>query len=63
MCRLEIRQVLKTLVSEETTNIFYIVQGNSATSDEYLRKGAQQIIDLTTKFCGGKGRIVVPEVI
>lgn len=63
LCRLEIRQVLKTLVSEETTNIFYIVQGNSATSDEYLRKGAQQIIDLTTKFCGGKGRIVVPEVI
>ncbi|MDY4667348.1 MAG: hypothetical protein SO359_05520 [Prevotella sp.] len=55
--------MLKTLVTEETTNIFYIVQGNSATSDEYLRKGAQQIIDLTTKFCGGKGRIVVPEVI
>ena len=63
LCRLEIRQVLKTLVTEETTNIFYIVQGNAATSDEYLREGAQQIIDLTTKFCGGRGRIVVPEVV
>ena len=63
LCRLEIRQVLKTLVTEETKNIFYIVQGNAATSEEYLREGAQQIIDLTTKFCGGRGRIVVPTVI
>ena len=63
LCRLEIRQVLKTLVTEETTNIFYIVQGNAATSEEYLREGAQQIIDLTTKFCGGRGRIVVPKVV
>lgn len=60
LCRLEIRQVLKTLVTEETKNIFYIVQGNAATSEEYLREGAQQIIDLTTKFCGGRGRIVAP---
>jgi DNA/RNA-binding domain of Phe-tRNA-synthetase-like protein len=59
----KIRQVLKTLVTEETKNIFYIVQGNAATSEEYLREGAQQIIDLTTKFCGGRGRIVVPEVV
>ena len=63
LCRLEIRQVLKTLVTEETTNIFYIVQGNATTSEEYLREGAQQIIDLTTKFCGGRGRIVVPKVV
>lgn len=60
LCRLEIRQVLKTLVTEETKNIFYIVQGNAATSEEYLREGAQQIIDLTTNFCGGRGRIVAP---
>lgn len=59
----KIRQVLKTLVTEEKTNIFYIVQGNAATSEEYLREGTQQIIDLTTKFCGGRGRIVVPKVV
>lgn len=63
LCRLEIRQVLKTLVTEDTTNIFYIVQGNEATTDEYLRNGAQQIIDLTTKYCGGTGEIIEPSVI
>lgn len=63
LCRLEIRQVLKTLVDENTTNVFYIVQGNQATSDEYLRNGAQQIIDLTTKYCGGKGEIIEPKVV
>ena len=63
LCRLEIRQVLKTLVTEDTTNVFYIVQGNAATTDEYLRDGAQQIIDITTKSCGGKGGIVVSEII
>lgn len=63
LCRLEIRQVLKTLVDEDTTNVFYIVQGNEATTDDYLREGAQRIIDLTTKYCGGRGEIVVPETI
>lgn len=63
LCRLEIRQVQKTLVTEATTNIFYIVQGNEATSDEYLRRGAQLIIDLTKRYCGGMGEIVVPEVV
>lgn len=63
LCRLEIRQVLKTLVDENTTNVFYIVQGNEATSDEYLRSGAQQIIDLTTKYCGGEGQIIEPSVV
>lgn len=62
LCRLEIRQVLKTLVDENTKNVFYIVQGNQATSDDYLRSGAQQIIDLTTKYCGGKGEIIVPSL-
>lgn len=63
LCRLEIRQVLKTLVTEDTRNIFYIVQGNEATTDEHLRSGARQIVGLTTKYCGGRGEIIVPEII
>lgn len=63
LCRLEIRQVLKTLVTEDTTSIFYIVQGNEATTDEYLGNGARQIIGLTTKYCGGTGTIIEPTVI
>lgn len=63
LCRLEIRQVQKTLVDENAKNIFYIVQGNAATSDDYLEAGARQIIEQTTRYCGGSGHIVVPEVV
>ncbi len=63
LCRLEIRQVNKTAVDENASNIFYIVQGNAATPDELLTETAQSIIDTTTKYCGGTGRIVVPKVV
>ena len=63
LCRLEIRQVQKTLVDENAKNVFYIVQGNAATPDELLTQTAQKIIDLTVKYCGGEGKIVVPDVI
>ena len=63
LCRLEIRQVEKTKVDETAQNVFYIVQGNEATPDALLQDTAQRIIDLTTRFCGGTGEIIVPEVI
>ena len=63
LCRLEIRQVEKTKVDENTKNVFYIVQGNEATENELLISTAQQIIDETVRYCGGSGRIVIPEVI
>lgn len=63
LCRLEIRQVEKTKVDESATNIFYIVQGNEATDDALLTQTAQEIIDTTTKYCGGTGHIITPKVI
>ena len=63
LCRLEIRQVEKTKVDETAQNVFYIVQGNEATPDALLQDTAQRIIDLTTRFCGGTGEIIIPEVI
>ena len=63
LCRLEIRQVEKTKVDEHTKNVFYIVQGNEATEDELLLVTAQRIVDETVKYCGGKGRIIIPEAI
>ena len=63
LCRLEIRQVNKTAVDENATNIFYIVQGNAETPDELLTETAQRIINTTTRYCSGTGHIVVPEVV
>lgn len=63
LCRLEIRQVNKTRVDETAENIFYIVEGNEATSDGLLLAVAREIIDTTTKYCGGRGRIITPKTI
>ncbi len=62
LCRLEVRQVEKTKVTEDARNIFYIVQGNQETPDSQLKKTAERIIELTTKYCGGNGEVIVPEV-
>ena len=61
LCRLEIRQVEKTKVDEKSRNVFYIVQGNEATEEDYLMETAQRIVDETVKYCGGNGKIIIPE--
>ena len=63
LCRLEIRQVNKTLVDEDTRNVFYIVQGNQFTEDHLLNTTAKKIINTTERYCSGKGRIIIPDVI
>ena len=63
LCRLEIRQVEKTKVDEQTKNVFYIVQGNEATDNDLLLATARKIINETVKYCSGKGRIVIPEIL
>lgn len=63
LCRCEIRQVNKTAVDETAKNVFYIVQGNAATTDSLLREAAEKLIETTKKYCGGTGRIIVPEII
>lgn len=54
LCRLEVRQVEKTKVVEDTTSCFYIVQGNDATSSEFINDVAYDLITLTQKYCGGE---------
>ena len=58
ICHLEIRQVEKDKVTEETKNVFYIIQGNEETPEELLMETARKLIETTTRFCGGSGRIL-----
>jgi DNA/RNA-binding domain of Phe-tRNA-synthetase-like protein len=58
LCRLEVRQSEKTKVTLETTEAFYIIQGNRATSPVALRAAATELIRLTTIFCGGQARLL-----
>ena len=58
LCYLEVRQVDKTKITENSENVFYIVQGNENTTQEYIDKVARHLIDITTFFLGGKGRFL-----
>lgn len=56
--RLEVNQNPKTIVNEDTTNIFVTVEGNEATSAEYIMEVTSEIIDLITTYCGGNAKII-----
>jgi DNA/RNA-binding domain of Phe-tRNA-synthetase-like protein len=60
LCRLEVRQVEKTKVTLETSECFYVVQGNTSTSEAYLMSAVGELITLTKKFCGGTERLIYP---
>lgn len=60
ICRLEVRQVEKTKVTTATSECFYIVQGNAATTPEYIQAAVDELVELTRRFCGGEGRILYP---
>jgi DNA/RNA-binding domain of Phe-tRNA-synthetase-like protein len=57
LCRLEVRQVEKTKVTLETTDCFFIIQGNLETDDVYLNDAARELGQLLLRFCGGAYRI------
>ena len=63
LCRLEIRQVEKTAIQPDTTDIALLVQGNEATDDEYVKKGMTDLIEMLEKYCGGAGELIAPTVI
>ena len=58
ICWLDIRQVDKTKVTEESTNVLYFIIGNEENTQEDLEKVANEIIDITTKYCGGKATLL-----
>ena len=58
LCMLEVRQVEKSKATLDTSESFYIVQGNSETSLADIQSAAQRLIALTKRFCGGTERLL-----
>lgn len=54
ICRMEVLQVEPTKITLESDDLFLIIQGNENTSEEYLKKRAEEVLRLLTHFCGGK---------
>jgi DNA/RNA-binding domain of Phe-tRNA-synthetase-like protein len=59
ICHLEVRQVEKTKITLNTSDAFFIVQGNENTSDDYLNLATQDLINLIKENCGGKERFIL----
>ena len=58
ICWLDIRQVDKTKVTEESKNVLYLIIGNEENTYKELEEVADEIISITTKYCGGKSTIL-----
>ena len=58
ICFSEIRQVDKTKVTNESEDIFFIVQGNKVTSNKYVKDVAKELITVVTYYLGGVGEIL-----
>lgn len=63
LCRLNCKQSELSKVTFETTDLLVYVQGNRATSDEYLASSIESACELITQFCGGRAeRLPLVEV-
>jgi DNA/RNA-binding domain of Phe-tRNA-synthetase-like protein len=58
VCRLEVLQCDQTKVTQDTKNLFLIIQGNPNTSSEYVDSARQEVCDLLVKYCGGQVRFL-----
>lgn len=58
ICYSEIRQVDKTKVTNESKDIFFIVQGNKETSDKYVKDIAKELITVLTYYLGATDEIL-----
>lgn len=58
ICWLDIRQVDKTKVTDESKNVLYLIIGNKENTYEELEKVASEIINITLKYCGGESTII-----
>ena len=58
ICYSEIRQVDKTKVTNESKDIFFIVQVNKETSDKYVKDIAKELITVVTYYLGGTDEIL-----
>ena len=54
LCRLEVRQVEKTKITIDTTDIFYIVQGHHQFPDNAIEDGARELADKSIALFGGE---------
>lgn len=62
LCRLELHQCSKTVVTPETKNLLLILEGHDATPDAVLEDAARELVNEIVQHHGGIGMIYHAEV-
>jgi DNA/RNA-binding domain of Phe-tRNA-synthetase-like protein len=58
LCRLDVRQAEFSKVTQRTRNVLLIVEGTTEHDPAVLRRAIEDVIALTTRYCGGTAEIV-----
>jgi len=58
LCRMDLKQCDETKVGENTKNFIVYVQGNSATSEEYVLEGLKKVCKNIEIFCNATCKII-----
>ena len=62
LCRLELHQCSKTVVTPETKNLLLILEGHDDTPDELLQETARTLVNRIVQYHGGVGAVYQAEV-
>lgn len=57
ICYLEVKQINRTKITEDSEDIFFIIQGNKETSQSYVKKVAEELVKVITYYLGGQAEI------
>ena len=57
LCRLELHQCNKTVVTAETSDILLILEGHDDTPDTFLEETARELVNTIVRYCGGVGMV------
>lgn len=55
LCRLELHQCNKTIVTAETRDLLLIIEGHDDTPDSLLGETARELVNTIVRYCGGVG--------
>lgn len=58
LCRLDVRQADFSKVTQRTRNALLIVEGTAEHDAEVLGRAAEEVIELTTRYCGGIAEVI-----
>ena len=57
LCRMELHQCSKTVVTPETKDLLLIIEGHDKTPDALLEETARNLVNTIVRYCGGVGTV------